>query len=42
MRWQFAQNPDRNSFSALAQEFLLWAEVEPQFSKETVQKYGDA
>jgi integrase/recombinase XerD len=41
MRWQFAQNPDRNLFSALAQEFLLWAEVEPQFSKETVQKYGE-
>ena len=41
MRWQFPQNPDPKSFSTLVQEFLLWAEVEPQFSKETVQKYGE-
>jgi len=41
MQWQLPQNPDPKSFSALAQEFLLWAEVEPQFSKETVQKYGE-
>ncbi|MFL6388868.1 MAG: tyrosine-type recombinase/integrase [Terriglobales bacterium] len=41
MRWQFPQNPDPKSFSALATEFLLWAEVEPGFSRETVQKYGE-
>lgn len=41
MQWQFPPNPDPKSFLALAQEFLLWAEVEPQFSKETVQKYGE-
>jgi integrase/recombinase XerD len=41
MRWQFPNNSDPNSFSALATEFLLWAKVEPQFSPETVQKYGD-
>jgi integrase/recombinase XerD len=41
MRWQFPQNPDPNSFSALATEFLLWVEVEPQFSRETVEKYGE-
>jgi integrase/recombinase XerD len=41
MTWQFPQNQDPKSFSALAQEFLLWAEVEPQFSRETVQKYGE-
>jgi len=41
MRWQFPQNSDPKSFSALATEFLLWAEVEPGFSRETVQKYGE-
>lgn len=41
MLWRFPQNSDPNSFSALAAEFLLWAEVEPQFSRETVQKYGE-
>jgi site-specific recombinase XerD len=41
MQWQFPQNPDPKSFSALATEFLLWAEVEPHFSRETVQKYGE-
>jgi integrase/recombinase XerD len=41
MAWQFPQNPDPKSFSALATEFLLWAEVEPNFSRETVQKYGE-
>src|SRR5215813_3419753 len=41
MRWQFPNNPDPKSFSVLATEFLLWAKVEPQFSLETVQKYGD-
>jgi len=41
MRWQFPQNTDPKSFSALAAEFLLWAEVEPGFSRETVQKYGE-
>src|SRR5690349_5321817 len=41
MRWQFPQNSDPNSFSALAAEFLLWAEVEPGFSRETIQKYGE-
>jgi site-specific recombinase XerD len=41
MRWQFPQNSDPNSFSALATEFLLWASVEPQFSRETVEKYGE-
>jgi site-specific recombinase XerD len=41
MQWQFPHNPDPRSFSALAQEFLLWVEVEPQFSRETVQKYGE-
>jgi integrase/recombinase XerD len=41
MRWQFPQNLDPKSFSALATEFLLWAEVEPGFSRETVQKYGE-
>jgi integrase/recombinase XerD len=41
MRWQFPHNSDQNSFSALATEFLLWAEVEPGFSRETVQKYGE-
>lgn len=41
MRWQFPQNPDSKSFSALATEFLLWAAVEPGFSRETVQKYGE-
>jgi integrase/recombinase XerD len=41
MRWQFPQNSDPHSFSALATEFLLWAEVEPGFSRETVQKYGE-
>jgi integrase/recombinase XerD len=41
MRWQFPQNSDPNSLSTLAAEFLLWAEVEPGFSRETVQKYGE-
>jgi DNA polymerase III alpha subunit len=41
MQWRFPQNPDPKSFSALATEFLLWAEVEPNFSRETVQKYGE-
>ena len=41
MQWQLLPNSDPKSFSALAEEFLLWAEVEPQFSKETVQKYGE-
>jgi integrase/recombinase XerD len=41
MRWQFPYNPDPKSFSALATEFLSWAEVEPNFSRETVQKYGE-
>jgi len=41
MRWQFPQNQAPNSFSALATEFLLWVEVEPHFSRETVQKYGE-
>jgi integrase/recombinase XerD len=41
MLWQFPQNTDPKSFAALAAEFLLWAEVEPQFSRETVQKYGE-
>src|SRR6185437_1403737 len=41
MLWQFPQNSDPKSFAALAAEFLLWAEVEPQFSRETVQKYGE-
>jgi integrase/recombinase XerD len=41
MRWQFPQNSDPKSFSALATEFLLWAEVEPGFARETVQKYGE-
>jgi len=41
MRWQFSQNPDPKSFSTLAKEFLLWVSVEPQFSKETVEKYGE-
>jgi len=41
MRFAFPQNPDPKSFSALATEFLLWAEVEPNFSRETVQKYGE-
>jgi integrase/recombinase XerD len=41
MQWQFPKNLDFNSFAALATEFLLWAEVEPGFSRETVQKYGE-
>jgi integrase/recombinase XerD len=41
MRWQFPHNPDPQSFSALATEFLLWAEVEASFSRETIQKYGE-
>jgi len=41
MRWQFPHNPNPKSFSVLATEFLLWAEVEPNFSRETVQKYGE-
>jgi integrase/recombinase XerD len=41
MRWQFPQNSEPNSFSTLAAEFLLWAEVEPGFSRETVSKYGE-
>ncbi|HEY2390208.1 MAG TPA: tyrosine-type recombinase/integrase, partial [Candidatus Angelobacter sp.] len=41
MPWKFPSNPDPKSFSALATEFLLWAEVEPAFSRETVQKYGE-
>jgi len=41
MLWQFPHNSDPQSFATLAAEFLLWAEVEPQFSRETVQKYGE-
>jgi site-specific recombinase XerD len=41
MRWQFPPNPDPQSFSALATEFLLYAEVEFQFSQESTQKYGE-
>jgi len=41
MRWQFPDNPDHNSFSSLAKEFLLYAEVEFQFSRESTQKYGE-
>src|SRR6267154_3594932 len=41
MRWQFPHNPEPRSFSALATEFLLWAAVEPNLSRETVQKYGE-
>jgi site-specific recombinase XerD len=41
MRWQFPENPDPKSFSALAAEFLLWARAEFSFSRESVEKYGD-
>lgn len=41
MRWQFPPNPDPYSFSALAVEFLLYAEVEFRFSRESTSKYGE-
>src|SRR5581483_9810537 len=41
MRWQFPPNPDPTSFSSLAVEFLLYAEVEFRFSRESTQKYGE-
>src|SRR5690348_12305102 len=41
MRWQFPQNPDPKSFSALATEFLLYAPVEYSFSLESTNKYGE-
>lgn len=41
MRWQFPQNSDPESFSALVPEFLLWAQVELSFSPESVAKYGE-
>jgi len=39
---EVSSNTDPKSFSALAAEFLLWAEVEPGFSLETVQNTESA
>jgi site-specific recombinase XerD len=41
MQWQFPKNPDPTSFSALAVEFLFYAEVELGFSGESKRKYGE-
>lgn len=41
MIWQFPQNEDPKSFSALATEFLLYAPVEYSFSRESTLKYGE-
>lgn len=41
MQWTFPENPDPESFSALATEFLLYAEVEYRFSRESTRKYGE-
>ena len=41
MRWQFPENQAPESFPALAREFLLHAQVEYSFSRESVEKYGE-
>ena len=41
MNWQFPDNLAPDGFAALAREFLLWADAELNFSRETVGKYGE-
>jgi integrase/recombinase XerD len=41
MRWQFPENQAPESFPALARGFLLHAQVEYSFSRESVEKYGE-
>jgi integrase/recombinase XerD len=41
MRWKFPENQPPDSFPALATEFLLHAQVEFGFSRESLQKYGE-
>jgi site-specific recombinase XerD len=41
MRWQFPHNPNPQSFSSLALEFLVWADAQMCLSRESIAKYGE-